>query len=84
MQDGLTQDPLARFMANPQIKRFDPETDIENVPEDETCAICMEQLRKYPSVKLACRHYFHEECVKTWLIRKAKCPFCNIDVRRDL
>ena len=63
---------------------FDPETDIENVPEDETCAICMEQLRKYPSVKLACRHYFHEECVKTWLIRKAKCPFCNIDVRRDL
>jgi hypothetical protein len=84
MADGLTRDQLEQFMSNPQIQRYDVEHVIHGIPEDETCAICMELLTKYECVKLACRHYFHDECIRNWLMRKAKCPFCNIDVRREL
>ena len=83
MREGLTLTQLDGYMSNPQIVRFDANIDIENVPDDEVCCICVEKLNNAPSVKLTCRHLFHEDCIRRWLLQKASCPFCNVDVRQS-
>ena len=51
LREGLTQAQLEQFMSNPQIQRFD---DLESgaISADEVCAICMEAMNKYSSLKL--------------------------------
>lgn len=42
------------------------------------CMICLCQFRENESVGvLACEHVFHEECICSWLRRKAECPICK-------
>lgn len=47
------------------------------------CAICLAHLaagdvaRKLPG----CGHEFHRPCIDLWLLRIAKCPLCNAEVR---
>ena len=51
------------------------------VSADEKCPICMcefapeEELRK-----LTCPHYFHADCIATWLAESKKCPVCKEEV----
>ncbi len=47
------------------------------------CTICMEVLCENESVNiLPCGHYYHKECIKTWLCNEnVKCPICRSDTR---
>ena len=29
--------------------------------------------------KLNCRHYFHHECIKLWVVRQQTCPNCKVN-----
>jgi hypothetical protein len=29
--------------------------------------------------KLICRHYFHHDCIRLWVIRQKICPNCKIN-----
>ena len=42
------------------------------------CPICLEpSSKKYPLSPLPCGHYFHTECVQTWITRGGGCPICR-------
>jgi hypothetical protein len=48
-------------------------------PPAEECSICLELLN-HPGTRpsqLACRHWFHAECIDSWLSVKETCPYCN-------
>lgn len=51
------------------------------------CFICLEKHKHNEPVSyLACRHVFHEDCVKRWLRSSSSCPFCQahaIDVQES-
>lgn len=42
------------------------------------CSICMIDLEPGDRVgALPCKHYFHAECLKTWVVWRNTCPLCN-------
>jgi len=48
----------------------------------EPCAICIEQFQKDDICKHlpSCIHFFHAQCVDSWLRRKSDCPVCRTPV----
>ena len=53
---------------------------------DETCVICMDALASgkdasedeaQQPVALPCGHEFHEDCLRSWLVRQPRCPNCR-------
>ncbi|KAJ4970663.1 hypothetical protein NE237_003762 [Protea cynaroides] len=56
-----------------ETKEFD-----DNIEEEETCMICMDEfVRGIHVTKLPCSHFFHSECILTWLKNKNSCPSCR-------
>jgi hypothetical protein len=43
----------------------------------ETCAICLDEIGNEASVKLPCRHIFHERCIAPWMRGHNTCPMCR-------
>lgn len=84
---------LDSFINNPInfYNRFgmDPNT-INNLPsikaDDEhqgICAICLQNIDKEnPILILSCpgKHFFHEDCIKQWLLVKIRCPICKSEL----
>ena len=45
---------------------------------DSNCIICLEQYEiGQRLIILPCDHEYHEQCIKTWLNEKNRCPLCN-------
>ncbi|RCV21150.1 hypothetical protein SETIT_4G114900v2 [Setaria italica] len=46
------------------------------------CAICLDELRQGQlcSEVPACRHIFHEGCIRVWAKKKNSCPLCRARV----
>lgn len=52
----------------------------DDFPYEDTCSICLIdfELGNDSVIKTrSCNHYFHEECIKQWLIIKTTCPNCQ-------
>ncbi|CAK68301.1 unnamed protein product (macronuclear) [Paramecium tetraurelia] len=48
------------------------------IKKNRICAICLSEINDKNLIKiLKCNHYFHNECIKDWLIIKAECPTCR-------
>ncbi|CAL5052265.1 unnamed protein product [Urochloa decumbens] len=47
--------------------------------EPPACAICLDELRQGQlcSEVPACRHVFHEACIRAWARKKNSCPLCR-------
>ena len=45
------------------------------LPNEETCAICLEALSG--ALELPCEHRFHSACIGKWLERAHTCPTCR-------
>ncbi|GBG26111.1 E3 ubiquitin-protein ligase ATL42 [Hondaea fermentalgiana] len=62
------------------VEKFDPASFAEKGYSLE-CSICItefepdEELRRLP-----CDHFFHKDCVDTWLNQNATCPMCRNDI----
>jgi len=51
--------------------------------EQESCVICFEDYTNDDIIRLLpCYHFFHQECVDTWLRLNSTCPFCRNPIRR--
>ncbi|CAN6214326.1 unnamed protein product [Urochloa humidicola] len=46
------------------------------------CAICLDELRhgQLCSEVPACRHVFHEGCIRAWARKKNSCPLCRAKI----
>lgn len=52
-------------------------------PKDWTCSICINEIEYKDQYKmLGCHHYFHENCIKLWIVDRenSKCPMCKKSV----
>ncbi|KAJ6851556.1 uncharacterized protein M6B38_259605 [Iris pallida] len=55
-----------------------PQSVIQNVNPEETCAVCLEAPSVGETIRhLPCLHKFHKECIDSWLRRKMSCPICK-------
>ena len=53
------------------------EKSIDNFVNDK-CLICLEKyLNNNKICYLPCFHFFHSNCIKSWIKIKRKCPLCN-------
>lgn len=48
------------------------------------CPVCMEDVvLKEDVLELPCKHWFHEECAKSWLNEHNTCPICRKPISED-
>ncbi|EEB06551.1 ubiquitin-protein ligase E3 [Schizosaccharomyces japonicus yFS275] len=68
-----------------------PESVIEQLPvekvpqnlvdEEYECTVCLENFKTGDDVvRLPCKHYFHEQCIKPWLRVNGTCAVCRAPV----
>ena len=60
-----------------------PSIQIENSHLDEgaQCGICLKDYTLGESVRrVQCGHFFHTDCIVTWLRSKTTCPYCRTKV----
>jgi len=47
---------------------------------EDICSICISEFSSGETVrKLACKHYFHHDCIKAWISKSQLCPNCKSD-----
>ena len=49
------------------------------------CSICLVNFKENEIVRrLPCKHYFHTDCICTWLRQKSTCPVCRgVAIRKN-
>ncbi|CAD8125750.1 unnamed protein product [Paramecium sonneborni] len=51
---------------------------VDEITQSEICAICLQEINDEKLINiLNCNHYFHNECIKEWVLIKAECPTCR-------
>ena len=69
------------FYDEPKIVTQDKFDKLNIINNDSICAICLETNLKGEVVELPCKHYFHKNCAKGWLLEKSTlCPMCKKSV----
>eukprot|EP01065_Artemidia_motanka_P028539 TRINITY_DN3393_c1_g2_i5.p1 TRINITY_DN3393_c1_g2~~TRINITY_DN3393_c1_g2_i5.p1 ORF type:complete len:506 (+),score=134.30 TRINITY_DN3393_c1_g2_i5:59-1519(+) len=52
--------------------------------DEKTCVICIEDITLGDAKKLhPCGHMFHRSCIRMWLHRSARCPYCRQRIRKS-
>jgi len=76
---------LQPVVVHPTPEQIADNTSIGNLVSDteHACAICQDNLtEEQEGRKLnACGHWFHKNCIDTWLERDVHCPVCRHDIR---
>lgn len=50
--------------------------------EEELCSICYYNLKEGEEIhRLPCKHIFHCECIKEWLMKERVCPMCKQEIK---
>ena len=50
--------------------------------EQKNCIICLEDfVLEEKIIYLPCFHYYHSDCIKTWVISSDKYPICNNEIK---
>lgn len=50
--------------------------------ENNTCAICFEDIDDFNCKRISCNHLFHKECLDRWILYKRVCPMCREPVKK--
>lgn len=79
---------LQPVVVRPTQEQIDANTTVGNLVSDteNTCAICQDTLEaEQEGRKLnACGHWFHKNCIDTWLEGNVHCPVCRHDIREAI
>lgn len=52
-----------------------------NSDSSKECSICLNSMNNYNDlVILKCKHYYHKDCLNTWLNKNNSCPICRISL----
>ena len=53
--------------------------------EIDDCFICMENYKylQYKRILPNCNHCFHKKCIDKWLKKKASCPVCRDELKKE-
>jgi hypothetical protein len=75
----LARDRSARFTETSRSPYVVRNYSSENVVlrEPSTCSICFESISNRNKKSLNCNHYFHRNCINTWLREQNNCPLCR-------
>ena len=50
--------------------------------EQKKCSICLENFEVGAKIiYLPCFHYYHANCIETWVKNSDKCPLCNNKIK---
>jgi Ring finger domain len=83
--------PTARAISEPSrketiITESDEDCDDNDDDDDdgiEPCSICLNEYRDGDEIcwshNESCNHFFHKECIQTWLLTHEDCPCCRRD-----
>ena len=53
-----------------------------NSLQDDICTICQDNIESGEVRRITqCGHYFHRNCIDTWLQGNVLCPTCRHDIR---
>jgi uncharacterized Zn-finger protein len=73
--------PLPRSISdsvNPTLQEVKLTRPTLDIIHDEACSICIENFHIDSMViQLLCKHWFHSECIKTWILNHTTCPQCR-------
>lgn len=63
------------------IERKLPRIVVKDASEyDYECPICIDDIVTNDEIsKLPCGHYFHSDCIYTWVLEKNVCPLCKME-----
>ena len=61
---------------NENISSHITEMEYENI-QDRECVICFTNMEIEDIERLRCQHFFHRECLSTWMEIKKSCPICR-------
>jgi hypothetical protein len=76
IHNGLKPENLAKFIQLNQILYDDKQKE-----KYKLCAICINEYEENDLlIKLECKHYYHKECIHSWLKIKNNCPTCRTKV----
>lgn len=79
---------LQPVVVRPTEEQIAANTTLGNLVSDteHSCAICQDTLQsEQEGRKLnACGHWFHKNCIDTWLSGNVHCPVCRHDIREPL
>ena len=59
------------------------DSDVEACSDEKECPICMEPFKVddvvswSPDLDGTCKHVFHHECIKEWMLQSGNCPCCR-------
>ena len=79
----LTYDDLSRlpsFEVKTTLEEINTNSsiDVKKTNEPVLCVICQENIKKNKIIrKISCGHYFHIDCIDTWLTNHKTCPTCK-------
>ncbi|CAL5187870.1 unnamed protein product [Lathyrus oleraceus] len=74
LEIGLTEEEILTYIE----RDFHVPNPNETSTQNETCTICQEDYVEGETIgRLDCRHIYHLECIKQWLLLKNVCPICK-------
>jgi hypothetical protein len=83
MQQFLDQ----RVLVSPTAEEIDSATNVftPNTQQPDLCTICQDEIEANQQVRRInhCTHYFHKNCIDTWLTTSVHCPTCRHDIRES-
>lgn len=85
MVNSFTSDPSSFYIhygVDPEIIK-----NLPTIPADKkhlgTCVICLKDISEGDEILIVnCpgKHYFHGDCIKSWLLVKSSCPMCRSNI----
>lgn len=68
---------VSKGLSQEQIDKL-PKKVHQEEDQDELCSVCYYNAKEGEEITvLPCKHCFHSECIKEWLVKEKVCPMCK-------
>lgn len=82
--DRSNGNPPASKAEIQRLKRINLNDENIEIYNKESCIICVDEFAKEQTlINLECNHFFHEECIISWLKKRNQCPICRKEFKTD-